>query len=184
MKRIIPAVLVALLFITGCPAPETNEPPVDVKPVGGNVAVPGTQYNFLAAFTSALPCNGQALQWSIREQSIGWLPVDGAITQNGIWTSPACGSVWLGQILHIDAKCVATGQTASAAIATVPEQVTGVQIAYAVVTNIGQAACLAPNAAAPNVQPGGQIQFYARVITSCGEVITPEPPATWPATCL
>ena len=183
MKRLVPAVLASLLFIVGCPQPAEVDPPVTVKPIGGNLATPSTQYNFLTAFTSALPCNGQALQWSIREQSIGWLPVDGNITQAGVWTSPGCGSTWLGNILHVDAKCLATGQTATAVIATVPEQVSGVQIAYAVVTNIGQASCLAANPNAPIVQPGGQIQFYARVLTTCGEVVTPTPPASWPPAC-
>ena len=183
MKRLVLTVLAVMLFITGCPAPDNGQPPVDVKPIGGNLAVPSTEYNFLSAFTAALPCAGAALQWSIREQSIGWLPVDGNITQNGTWMSPACGSVWMGQILHVDAKCVITGQTASAAIATIPEQVSGVTIAYAVVTNIGQVSCLAASPVAPIVQPGGSIQFYARVVTSCGEVVTPTPPASWPPTC-
>lgn len=183
MKRFVPVVLASLLFVVGCPQPEQVDPPVTVKPIGGNVAIPGTQYNFLTAFTAALPCNGQPLVWSVRELQVGALPIDGGITQQGIWTSPGCGSTWLGQILHVDAQCVATGQTATAAIATVPEQVTGVQIAYAVVTNIGQASCLSSNPANPTVQPGGQIQFYARVLTSCGEVVTPTPPTTWPPTC-
>jgi len=223
MKRLIPAVLASLLFIVGCPQPVDNsEPPVTVKPIGGNVASPGTSYNFLSAFTDALPCNGVALQWSIREQGIGWLAIDGNITQNGVWTSPACGSVWLGNILHIDAKCPATAttpqRTASAVIATVPEQVSGVQIAYAVRNPASAGACRYPlSPDGKNLVANGQlcpgsaiacgkladgsndpqnpsmcycilagetIQWYAKVVTTCGEIITPTPPATWPSTCL
>jgi hypothetical protein len=183
MNKILAALVVSLVFLTGCPGPVPSTEEVSVKPIGGNVAAPNTQYNFLSAFTTALPCSGVPLVWSIREQTTGWLPIDGSITQNGIWTSPACGSTWLGQQLHVDATCVATGKTASALIVTVPEQVTGVQIAYAVVTNPGQAACLSPTPTNPSVNPGGTIQFYARVLTTCGEIVTPTPPATWPALC-
>jgi len=177
------ALLAGLLLFTGCPAPQ-DTPDISVGILNGNIAKPDTSYSLLSAFTAALPCNGQALVWSIREQTIGWsISTDGSITQSGVWTSPACGSVWLGQQMHIDAVCVASGQTATAIVATVPEQVSGVQIAFAVVTNIGQASCLAANPASPTVQPGGTIQFYARVNTTCGSVVTPTPPATWPATC-
>lgn len=218
LRKSLFALLAGLLIFTGCPAPETTEPPVTVKPIGGNVASPGTQYNFLTAFTDALPCNGVALQWSIREQSVGWnVSLDGSITQAGVWTSPACGSIWLGNVLHVDAKCVVTGQTASATIATVPEHVSGVQIAYAVRNPAGSAcrypltpdgknlvangqfcpgattACgkLADGSNDPQnpsmcycVLAGETIQWYAKVVTTCGEVVTPAPPATWPATCL
>ena len=200
------AALAGILLFIGCPAPK--ETSINVGVMNGNLAVPDTSYNLLSAFTDALPCNGVALNWSIREQSIGWvIATDGSITQGGVWTSPACGSVWLGQQMHIDAKCVASGQTATAVVATVPEQVSGVQIAYAVRTNVGQAACLFPstpdgrNFVAQNqlcpgatdacvnpngcycVQGGATVNFYARVITTCGEVVTPTPPATWPAVC-
>lgn len=219
LRKGLLALLVGVLIFTGCPAPETTEPPVTVKPIGGNVARPSTQYNFLSAFTDALPCNGVALQWSIREQGLGWdVNVDGSITQTGIWTSPACGSVWLGNILHVDAKCVATGQTASATIATVPEQVSGVQIANAVRNPGASTACTYPSTPdGKNLVANGQlcpgatiacgklangtddpqnpsmcycvtagetIQWYAKVVTTCGEVVTPPAPTLWPATCL
>ena len=180
MKKL--ALIAALLF-AGCPGPQQDNS-LNVGVLNGNLATPDTSYNLLSAFTSALPCNGVALVWSIREQTASWvITTDGYITQAGVWSSPSCGSVWLGQQIHIDAKCVASGQTATAVVATVPEAVTGVQIGYAVVTNIGQPACLAFNPAAPVVQAGGSVQFYARVVTTCGEVVTPTPPASWPAAC-
>jgi len=184
MNKVLAALIVSLAFLTGCPGPVTPND-VNVTTLNGNVARPETTYSLLAAFTAALPCDGQPLVWSISEASVGvWTPaIDGSITQTGLWTSPACGSVWLGQQLHINAYCASTNQTATAIIATVPEQVTDVAIMYAVVTNLGQASCLAPNPLAPTVQPGGSIQFYARVLTTCGEVVTPTPPATWPTTC-
>jgi hypothetical protein len=182
MKNVM--LVLTLVLAAACNNNKPNDGDVDIDLLSGNVAIPATQYNLLSTFTAALPCAGQPLVWSIREQSVGWnATLDGIITQTGLWTSPACGSVWLGQILHVDAVCTATGQTASAAIATVAEQVSGVQIAYAVVTNPGKAACLAPNPITPPIQAGGSIQFYARVLTTCGEVITPTPPATWPAVC-
>lgn len=176
MKKI--AIIAAMLFAS-CDVTQ----PVAVNVLSGNLAKPATEYNLLASFTSALPCAGQPLDWSIREQGAGWVAIDGSITQAGLWTSPGCGSIWLGQVLHVDAKCASTGQTATATIATVPEQVSGVQLAYAVVTNPGQAACLAANPLAPVIQAGGAVQFFARVVTTCGEVVTPTPPDSWPAVC-
>lgn len=197
-------VLVGVLGLAGCPQP-VDVSDVGVKPIGGNVAIPGTSYNFLTAFTAALPCAGSALVWSIREQSFGWLPIDGNITQAGVWTSPGCGSAFLGQLIHVDAKCTATGQTASATIATVPETVSGVQIAYTVLMPTN---CLMPStpdgknfvaqgSTCPNapqactnaggcycILPSGTLSFYAKVTTTCGEVITPALPTPWPpATC-
>jgi hypothetical protein len=172
--------ILAVLVLAGCAPAEPA--PVTVNVLTGNVAKPATDYSLMAAFTAALPCAGQPLAWSIREQGIGWTATDGGITQGGVWTSPACGSVWLGQVLHIDASCP-SGQTATATIATVPEQLSGVQIAYAVRTAPAPA-CLFPDPAnLSGMPPGGTVQLYARVITSCGEVVTPEPPATWPAAC-
>jgi hypothetical protein len=177
------AVLVGMLIFTGCPGP-TQEAGINVGVLNGNVANPSMTYNLLSAFAAALPCAGAPLVWSIREQNVGWNPaLDGNVTQDGAWTSPACGSAWLGQQMHIDAVCSSSNQRATAVVATVPEQVSGVQISFAVVTNVGQPACLAADPTNPSVKPGGTVQFYARVITTCGEVTNPQPPATWPTTC-
>jgi hypothetical protein len=171
MKKL--AILAVLLF-AAC----EGAPAIEIKPLP--VAKPGQEVSFLTAFTAALPCNGQPLTFSIREQTAAWTALDGGITQGGVWTAPSCGSSWMGQTLHVDAKCPATGQTAFAAIATVPEIVTGVQMAYAVRLLPLPVCLLADPTAITGVV---QVQFYAKVVTSCGEVVTPTPPASWPAAC-
>lgn len=172
--------LVLVSLLAAC---EQSKPSAELSVVVGNVVAPATQHSLLAAFTAALPCGSTALTWRIREQSIGWTALDGSITQDGLWVSPSCGSAWLGQVLHVEAACPATGQVAVATIATVPEQVAGVELAYAVIANPGAATCLAPNAASPTVQAGGAVQYYARVRTTCGEIVTPTPPSAWPPVC-
>jgi hypothetical protein len=176
MKKL--AILAAVLFA----ACDGKPPPTEIGPP--RVAAPGATVSFLAAFSSALPCAGQALTFSVREQTPAWVPaVDGGITADGVWTAPSCGSAWLGQTIHVDAKCEASGQSAFASIATVPEVVSGVQIAYAV-RLLPLPACLLPDPDLVSAMPPGtQIQFYAKVTTSCGDVVTPTPPATWPAAC-
>ena len=184
MRLVIPVLVGLALILSGCPGSPEKDPGVQVGVLEGNVAQPATQYNLLSSFTTALPCAGQPLVWSIREESTGWnISIDGSISQAGVWISPSCGSAYLGQQIHIDAKCTATGQTATATIATIPEQVSGLVIAYAVVTNVGQAACLAPHPNAPYVTAGGSVAFYAQITTTCGQIVSPTPPSSWPAAC-
>ena len=73
--------ILAALILAGCQGAEPA--PVSVSVISGNLAKPATNYDFMAASSQAAACGAAPVAWSIREQSVGWLPVDESITQDG-----------------------------------------------------------------------------------------------------
>lgn len=195
MKNII-AMMVGALLLTACPPPETGNITVN------NNASPGQVRELESAVASALDCSPQGLTWSIREASNPGFtsPLDGSVTQNGVFTAPQCGSIYIGTVMHVVATCSSNGRMGTVNMAIAQEILDTVQVALAVANPGtpeachllpvalgafcpgGTSACSEPNGCYC-VKIGQQVQFYAQLNFTCGPVFTPPLPDPLPADC-
>lgn len=133
-----------------------------------------------AVFTVAWTCNrdpvikmvgpGESVQLQVVTPGSEWSvaePGAGTVTQEGVYTAPACGAA-LPVTVHVIARKDTVVQTYTL---TVKEVVKNVEIVCA--HKVGATVCGPPNI---EVQPGEQVQFYARVDYSCHSEFSPRRP--------
>lgn len=152
--------MLALLLASACGA-RPNDPLT-------RTAEPGTALSLAGVMSRALKCDPALLSWSIQEGDEG-----GSVTQDGTYTAPACGSPFIDGTVTV----VVTGCGAAAYMPiAITERVLMVKIPFAVEV-VNGAECLA---AAADVNPGGNAQFYAAVFYTCHAAYDPPLPANWP----
>jgi hypothetical protein len=173
MKKL--AVL-AILFFASC---GVQVPSVKVAPeTATNLAA-------LQALVAA-HCKTSTPVWSIVEATSPNFssPRDGAISQTGVFSAPICGSLYIGTTMHVQVECSNLNATAPI---IVQEEVISTLAMYAAIVTSPAGTCLAPGSLtgvpAPVVPINGLVAWYAQVKLSCGDFVTPTPPASWPAVC-
>lgn len=178
MKRLMLLVL-GLLALTACPPATTSDSnKVDVQP-GSNSVVPGQSYDFNHAFAAALACDASTLVWSLQEP--GTPPGDGKIAA-GVFTAPSCGSVYVGTQMHIQAFCPANGKTGVAVVSVAQEQLQNLTLPW-VIRSPGTANACVDSTPPFEVDPGGELQFYAELVYTCQTITVPTPPNPLPPAC-
>lgn len=185
MKKIIMLALFAAA-LAGCP----NEPshkydvPVIVD-IMGNVMQPDVTADIHTALEQALACPADQLVWSIQE-GVGPL-AGGLITQGGVYTSPSCGSPYIGATVHVVAT--GCGRTGIAPISITQETLNSIALDRAFAWEGTADVCVPPKAALGTACPGDvnlcpsvdgcwclvmgqQVTFHARLDFTCTSAYT------------
>lgn len=184
MKKLLLLALVGLTVLTGCPSgPDDSPPATPGKMNAGEVVELGSTQAFL---TLAQACNGAAISYTYSGTTTpNYLASrDGAVTSNGVFTAPTCGSALIGSAVTVTGSCTSAGvpHTAIANITVGSEIVTSIVFVAADVNLCGAAVCRAhtPTNITTPVCPVGSpttIQYYVQINASCGPVFAPSDPA-------
>lgn len=215
MKKLV--LFLSLFVAMACgPATTHTAPPAGCYKTGdGSLeCTPAGKVNLADQLLAALgPC-ASTITWSIQESSDAGFtsPLDGAITQQGLYTAPSCGSSYIGSVQHVQAAGCA--KSAVAAVKTPNDLIQTLGI-YGLELNPGTTnACMAVHVGPSQWCPGADIsdptqmcpadtsagcaciqagqvgQWMARQVWTCETVYNQYNSTTWsttqptlPATC-
>lgn len=163
------AVLLAVVALGVACDHRTTTPPGGIN---DTIVVVGDSADLFTAFSQALQCSD--LTWSVQEGTSA-----GTVSATGVFTAPACGSPYVGSIVHVVAN--GCGKTGVGAV-SIAEDLNDVAITHAILVT-GASSCLLPSPTNITVAPGATVQFYARLRFTCHDVYNPALPSPLPAAC-
>jgi hypothetical protein len=119
----------------------------------------GQQVDLMATARQALSCQ-TTISWSMVEAN------GGAIDQNGLYTAPSCGApgVAIQGLYHVQA-------TGCNRIVLIPVAVTEDVVSLTLCGVVQPSTPTSTCDANPTVPPGGQVQFFAKYVFTCGDFI-------------